>query len=132
IQEFTVAELIGSLGVEEKVRAKDIHPKGQEGNSSANMVQKENSKFTKKAKGRKGFLHLNGKWTVQLKNVQHVPSINKNLVSSFLLYKEGYKLVFESNKCMISKYGTFVRKGYESGGLFRLSLVEFCNNLVNH
>ena len=42
---------------------------------------------------------------VQLKNVQHVPSINKNLVSGSLLCKEGFKLVFESNKVVISKYG---------------------------
>jgi hypothetical protein len=43
--------------------------------------------------------------TVQLKNVQHVPSINKNLVSGSLLSRDGFKLVFESNKVVISKYG---------------------------
>jgi hypothetical protein len=56
---------------------------------------------------------------VLLKNVQHVPSIKKNLVSGSLLCRDGYKLVFESNKCILSKYGTFVGKGYDSGGLFR-------------
>jgi len=61
---------------------------------------------------------------VKLKNAHHVPSIKKNLISGSLLYRDGYKLVFESNKCVISKYGTFVGKGYESGGLFRLSLVD--------
>jgi hypothetical protein len=40
--------------------------------------------------------------------------------------------VFESNKCAISKFGTFVGKGYESGGLFRLSLVDTCSKSVNH
>ena len=50
--------------------------------------------------------------TVLLKNVQHVPSINKNLVSGSLLCRDGYKLVFESNKCTLSKYGSFVGKGY--------------------
>ena len=69
---------------------------------------------------------------VQLKNVQHVPSINKNLVSGSLLCKEGFKLVFESNKVVISKYGQFIGKGYECGGLFRLSLSDFCNKVVNH
>jgi hypothetical protein len=58
--------------------------------------------------------------TVLLKNVQHVPSIKKNLVSGSLLCRDGYKLVFESNKCILSKYGTFVGKGYDSGDLFRL------------
>src|SRR3954467_11397913 len=70
--------------------------------------------------------------TVRLKNVHHVPSINKNLVSGSLLCRDGYKIVFESNKFVISKYGTFVGKGYECGGLFRLSLSEICNKVVNH
>ena len=30
---------------------------------------------------------------VQLKNVQHVPTINKNLVSGSLLCKDGFKVV---------------------------------------
>jgi hypothetical protein len=54
------------------------------------------------------------------------------LISGSLLCRDGYKLVFESNKCVVSKYGTFVGKGYESGGLFRLSLVDTCFKSVNH
>jgi hypothetical protein len=69
--------------------------------------------------------------TIQLKNVQHVPTIKKNLVNGSLLCRDGFKLVFESNKCIISKFGTFVRKGYDSGGLFRFSLL-FENNVMNH
>jgi hypothetical protein len=69
---------------------------------------------------------------VLLKNVQHVPSIKKNLVSGLLLCPDGYKLVFDSNKCILSKYGTFVGKGYDSGGLFRLSLHDVCNKFVNN
>ena len=69
---------------------------------------------------------------VRLKNVHYVPSVNKNLVSGSLLCRDGYKLVLESNKFVISKYGTFVGKGYESGGLFRLSLSDVCNKVVNH
>jgi hypothetical protein len=68
--------------------------------------------------------------------VHHVPSIKKNLISGSMLCRDGYKLVFEYNKCVIYKYGTFVGKGYESGGLFRLSLVNTCfksvNNVVNN
>jgi hypothetical protein len=41
-QEFSMAELIGSLDVEERARAKDTRGKGVE-TSSANMVQKKNS-----------------------------------------------------------------------------------------
>jgi hypothetical protein len=69
---------------------------------------------------------------MRLKNVQHVPTIKKNLVRGSLLCRDDFKLVFESNKCVLSKYGNFVDKGYESGGLFRLSLSENCNNVVNN
>ena len=69
---------------------------------------------------------------VQLKNVQHVPTIKKNLVSGSLLCRDGFKLVFESNKCIVSKFGTFVGKGYDSGGLFRFSLDDGCNKVVNN
>jgi hypothetical protein len=51
--------------------------------------------------------------TVRLKNVHHVPSINKNLVSGSLLCRDGYKIVFESNKFVVPKFGNFVGKGYE-------------------
>ena len=42
---------------------------------------------------------------VQLKNVQHVPTINKNLVSGSLLCKDGFKIVLESNKLVVLKHG---------------------------
>ncbi|KAK1561446.1 hypothetical protein QYE76_008287 [Lolium multiflorum] len=41
-QEFSVSDLIGSLHVEEKARAKDTHARSFEGGSSANVVQKKN------------------------------------------------------------------------------------------
>jgi hypothetical protein len=53
---------------------------------------------------------------VQLKNIQHVPSINKNLVSGSLVCRDGFKVVFESNKFVVSKYGQFIGKGYVCGG----------------
>jgi hypothetical protein len=77
-------------------------------------------------------LKLTSGKTVQLKNVQHVPSIRKNLISGSLLCRDGYKLVFDSNKCVLSQFGTFIGKGYESGGLFRLSLCENTVKFVNH
>jgi hypothetical protein len=77
-------------------------------------------------------LKFNSRKTMLLKNVQHVPSIKKNLVSVSLLCRDGYKLVFESNKCILSKYGIFVGKGYDSGGLFLLSLHDVCNKYVNN
>ncbi|WVZ53242.1 hypothetical protein U9M48_004213 [Paspalum notatum var. saurae] len=38
----------------------------------------------------------------QLKNVQHVPSMNKNLISGSLLCRNGFKVVLESNKVVMS------------------------------
>ena len=67
-----------------------------------------------------------------LKNVKHAPSIKKNLISGSLLCRDGFKLVFESNKVVISRYGQFIGKGYDSGGLFHFSLSDFCNKVVNH
>jgi hypothetical protein len=64
--------------------------------------------------------------------VQHVPSINKNLVSGSLLCKDGFKLVFKFNKYVVSKFGSFVGKGYDCDGLFRLLLSDSCNKVVNH
>jgi hypothetical protein len=77
-------------------------------------------------------LKLTSGKTVQLKNMHHVPSIKKNLICGSSFCRDGFKLVFKSNKCVLSKYGTFVEKGYESGGLFRLSLTDTCFNSKNH
>ena len=66
-----------------------------------------------------------------LKSVQHVPSIKKNLVSASMLCTDGYKVVLESNKCVVSKHDTFVGKRYDCGGLFCLLLHDECNKIVN-
>ena len=51
-QEFEVAELIGTLDVEERARAKDNHEKGAK-SSAANMVQKNKNSFAFRNKKRK-------------------------------------------------------------------------------
>jgi hypothetical protein len=61
---------------------------------------------------------------VQLKNMQHVPTIGKNLVSGSLLCRDGFKVVTESNKFIVSKCGQFIGKGYECGGLFHFSVSD--------
>jgi hypothetical protein len=63
---------------------------------------------------------------------EHVHSIKKNLISGSQLFRDGYKIVFESNKYILSKYGTFVEKSYDNGGLLRLSLHGTCNKSVNN
>ena len=40
--------------------------------------------------------------------------------------------MFESNKVVVLRYGQFISKGYESGGLFRFSLSDFCNKVMHH
>jgi hypothetical protein len=42
---------------------------------------------------------------VQLRNMQHVPSINRNLVNGSLLYRDDFKVVLESNKFVVLKCG---------------------------
>ncbi|KAK1616668.1 hypothetical protein QYE76_022185 [Lolium multiflorum] len=49
--EFSVENIMGSLDVEEKARAKDKHTGGTEGRSAANMVQKNAHKSKGKNKG---------------------------------------------------------------------------------
>src|SRR6266508_4387700 len=55
-----------------------------------------------------------------------------NLVSGSLLCRDGFKIVLESNKVVVSKHGLFIGKDYECGGLFRFSLADYCNKSVNH
>ena len=71
--------------------------------------------------------------TMLLKNMQHVPSIKKNLVSGSQMCRDGFKIMLEFNKCVVSRHETFVEKGYDCGGLFRLSLLDdVCNKVVNN
>jgi hypothetical protein len=70
--------------------------------------------------------------TMHLKNVQHIPSINKNLVSGSLLYRDDFNVVLESNKTIMSKCRQFIGKGYECQGLFHFSVSDFCNKFVNN
>ena len=57
-----------------------------------------------------------------LNNVIYVPEIRKNLVSASLLCKNGLKIVFESENCILTKNGVFVGKGYSCEGMYKLSL----------
>jgi hypothetical protein len=64
--------------------------------------------------------------------MQHVPTINKNLVSCSLLCMDGFKVVPESNKFVVSKCRQFIGKDYACGGLFHFSISDFCNKPVNY
>ena len=58
-----------------------------------------------------------------LNDVLHVPNIRKNLVSGSLLSKNGFLLVFESDKFLLTKSGMLVGKGYLSEGLFKMNVM---------
>ena len=58
-----------------------------------------------------------------LTNVLFVPEIRKNSVSGSLLNNRGFRLVFESNKFVLSKIGMYVEKGYMSDGMWKLIVV---------
>ena len=53
----------------------------------------------------------------------YVVEICKNLVSGSLLNKYGFRMVFESDKVVLSKSEMFVGKGYVSNELFKLSVM---------
>ena len=57
-----------------------------------------------------------------LKDVLYTPSMRKNLMSSFLLNKVGFKQTMESDNYVITKKRLFVGKGYACGGMFKLNV----------
>ncbi|KAH6783227.1 hypothetical protein C2S52_008186 [Perilla frutescens var. hirtella] len=73
-------------------------------------------------------LKLTSRKTLNLNNALYVSAMRRNLISGALLNKAGLKIVFESDRVVISKNGEFVGKGYLSDGLFILNVVS---ELVN-
>ena len=59
---------------------------------------------------------------IYLNNVLYVPGIRKNLLSGVVLNNCGYKQVYESDKYILSKHGTFVGFGYLCNGMFMLNV----------
>uniref|UniRef100_A0A2N9G5F0 CCHC-type domain-containing protein n=1 Tax=Fagus sylvatica TaxID=28930 RepID=A0A2N9G5F0_FAGSY len=83
------------------------------GNSSTARVEGKGKVILKMTSGKE----------LTLNDVLHVPDIRKNLVSGSLLSKNGFKLVFESDKFILTKSGTYVGKGYLSNGLFKMNVM---------
>ena len=57
-----------------------------------------------------------------LKDVLYTSYMRKNLMSSFLLNKAGFKQTVESDNYVITKKGLFVGKGYACDGMFKLNI----------
>ena len=55
-----------------------------------------------------------------LKDVLYTPFVRKNLMSSFLLNKVGFKQTMESDNYVITKNGLFVGKGYACDAMLRI------------
>ncbi|BBH02484.1 NOL1/NOP2/sun family protein [Prunus dulcis] len=69
---------------------------------------------------------------VTLNNLLHVPEIRKNLVSGSLLSKNGFKLVFESDKFVLTKNGMYVGKGYLTDGHFKMNVMTVVHKVNNN
>nr|GEV65968.1 zinc finger, CCHC-type [Tanacetum cinerariifolium] len=67
-------------------------------------------------------LEFSSRKTITLFNVLYIPKLRKNLVSSLMLNKCGYKQVYESDKYIFSKSCVFVGFGYYNNGMFMLNL----------
>ncbi|GJR83535.1 zinc finger, CCHC-type containing protein [Tanacetum coccineum] len=66
--------------------------------------------------------------TITLFNVLYVPKLRKNLVSSPVLNKCGYKQVYEYDKYILSKSGVFLGFRYYNNGIFMLNLNKVPND----
>ncbi|GMQ08605.1 hypothetical protein CsSME_00052258 [Camellia sinensis var. sinensis] len=76
-----------------------------------------------KGKGTVDLEFTSGK-VLSLNDVYHVPDVRKNFVSGSVLNKHCFKLVFESDKFVLSKGGIFVGKGYMYQGMFKLNVIN--------
>ena len=88
------------------------------GNASSSMIEGKGDVVLNLTSGKK----------LTLMDILFVPEIRKNLVSASLLSKKGSKLVFESDKLVLTKGGTFMGKEYMSEGLFKLNV--FNGNVI--
>ena len=71
----------------------------------------------------KEMLKMTSGKVLTLNNVLHVPTVRKNLVSTALLVKNGFKCVQVSDKVVISKNEMFIGKGYPNESLFKLNVM---------
>ena len=90
-----------------------------------------NSSTSKIEENRKVVLKMTMGKYLTLKDVLHVPDIQKNLVFGSLLSKNGFKLVFEFDKFSLFKSGMYVGKGYLSNGLFKMNVITVFPTIDN-
>ena len=87
---------------------------------------------TSEIKGQgKVILKMTSEKELTLTNVLYVPEIRKNLVFGSLLSNHGFRLVFKSNKFVLSKSGMYVGKGYMSDGMWKLNVMTIIKSNMN-
>ena len=63
------------------------------------------------------------KWTSEkeltLNDVLHISDIHENLISGSILSKKGFRIVFESDKFVLTNSEMYVGKDYPVDGLFK-------------
>ena len=70
---------------------------------------------------------------VTLNTFRHVPDIRKNLVPASLLRKNGFKLVFVSDKFVLTKNEMYVGNGYLSNKLFKINVMTVVpKSIINY
>ncbi|GJU65137.1 retrovirus-related pol polyprotein from transposon TNT 1-94 [Tanacetum coccineum] len=74
-------------------------------------------------------LKMTSEKELKLTNVLYVLEIRKNLVSGWLLNKFGFRLVFESDKFVLSKNQMYVGRGYAMNGMFKLNVMVVKNEI---
>ena len=67
-------------------------------------------------------LKFTSRCVLTLKDVLYTPSMRKNLMSSFLLNKAGFKQTMESDNYVTTKKCLFVGKGDACDGMFKLNV----------
>ena len=92
------------------------------GNSSSSKVEGRGKVILKMTSGKE----------LTLNDVLHMPDIRKNLVSGSLLSKNSFKLVFVSDKFVLTKNEMFVGKGYLSDGLFKMNVMTVVPKSINN
>ena len=69
------------------------------------------------------------KWTskmeLMLNDVLHVPIIRKNMISGSILSKKGFRMIFESDKFILSKSEVYGGKGYLLMTFLRIVLLLY-------
>ena len=76
----------------------------------------------------KVLLKLTSGKVLAFNDVLNVTNIHWNLVSVSLLGKAGVRILFDSNKIVLTKNDAFVGKSYCNQGLFMLNVYDIINN----